>query len=186
MEELSKGYDSRISDLNAKIKISDEELKPILQKMKGASGASHNMLKQKATNLLRKKKLLEAQLNRNFGNQMLIDNVKFQKDMIEDQKNMGTVLKEQMKVQQKMMDEVDYDEMMDNYEEMNDNIYEINAMNDMINNYNNNMLGNEDIDEEFENLKNEFNLENLANEYENKDKAKPKNKNDINYEDLGL
>eukprot|EP00828_Plagiopyla_frontata_P046474 TRINITY_DN8268_c0_g1_i4.p1 TRINITY_DN8268_c0_g1~~TRINITY_DN8268_c0_g1_i4.p1 ORF type:complete len:159 (+),score=41.88 TRINITY_DN8268_c0_g1_i4:176-652(+) len=125
-------------------------------KMKKARGGSQSMYKQRCLMLLKKKRMYEQQLQQMMSQQFSIDSLAFTKENIQNSIDTANSMKQAVQVQTEMMKNIDIDELDDLRDEMEEMMQESNEINEMMNrNYAVN-VDEDEIDQEMEELDNEF------------------------------
>ena len=163
LDKANQEIDLKANETTRKLEETQAEIiKFMKQYKKTAISSQKQYLKGRIVMLQRKKKHLEQQLNGQMNRQMILNQVKFNKETVDETAQMAKFMKETNKVTQQAMKQVDYDEYMDNIEDMQELAYENQQINDMLtDNYA--MDFEEDFDAELENLENELALDEMMN-----------------------
>jgi hypothetical protein len=119
-----------MSDIKLKIDATDKELKTALENMRLARTPQQKQIaKQKATNLLKKKKMYESHLNNMQNTQFNVENTHIQTSMMKDNMDILNTLKSTVNVQKQMMGNMNPDDvynLMDDMRELQEDQNEIN------------------------------------------------------------
>ena len=163
LDKANQEIGLRANETTRKLEETEKEIIKFMKQYKSTGVSSQKQyLKGRIVMLQRKRKHLEQQLKGQMNRQMVLDQVKFNKETIDETANMAKFMKETNKVTQQAMKQVDYDEYMDNIEDMQEMAYENQQINDMLtDNYA--MDFEEDFDAELENLENELALDEMMN-----------------------
>lgn len=119
-----------MSDIKLKLDATDKELKAALEQMRSARTPQLKQnAKQKATNILKKKKMYESHLNSIQNTQFNVENTHIQTQMMKDNMDILNTLKTTVTVQKQMMSNMNPDDvynMMDDMRELQEDQNEIN------------------------------------------------------------
>ena len=119
-----------MNDVKLKLEVTDKELKTALEQLRAARTPQQKQnAKQKATNLLKKKKMYDSHLNNLQNTQFNVENAHIQTTMMKDNMDIMNTMKATVSVQKQMMGHMNADsvyDMMDDMREMQDDQNEIN------------------------------------------------------------
>ena len=118
--ETSQTLGSRGEMLEAKIKKCNEDLQPILNQLKKATKSSKKRIQMKACQILKRRKMYEAQLSTLQNQQFNVDQMAFTSEQIQSNINMFAAMKEASAAQTEQMKKIDYADLEDLYENMAD------------------------------------------------------------------
>ncbi len=161
--------DGMCDKTNDKLAKVQEEIQVLYSKMKKTAIRSEKTyIKNRLKQLLMKRKHLTKQLSRYTNQQMMVDKVKYNKEMVDDTMEMGKCLKDANETQQEAMKNFDIDEFQDAMEDMEDLAYENDRIAEMVNEQFD-VEVDDDLDEELADLENELEVqEMMKNEQTNK------------------
>ena len=126
--------DSKTTELDSKLKKLEDEIREYHAKLKKTVVVSEqNYLKGRLKNLLMQRKMIEQQMNRYFGQKMMVDKVQYNHEMVQDTINMGKFLDQTNKVQQQQLKNFDIDKMQDVMEDMEERAWENDRLADIVN-----------------------------------------------------
>ena len=156
--------DSKTTEIDTKLKKIEEDIKIYYDKLKKTNVTSEKTyIKSRLKNLLMQRKMLEQQMNRFFGQKMMVDKVQNNSEMVQDTLNMGKFLQQTNKVQETQLKNFDLDKVQDAMEDMEERAWENERMADVINqDFMNQNEG--EFDEELDNLENELDVQMLMNQ----------------------
>ena len=120
LQDTSSKLGDRHKVVNAKVEECNQELAKIKQQMKTAKGTQYKALQQKALNILRRRKMYDAQAGNLLNQQFNIDQVQFCSESIQDTINIYSTLKEATDVQKQEMKKLDMDKMEDLFDDLQD------------------------------------------------------------------
>lgn len=169
LADASKGLDSRSSHIDSQIAKCDEELiavKKLLASSK--TPASQNMHKQKALQILKRKKMYEQQREQLFGTQMTIDQCQFMAEQTKTTLMTVDALKASttaMKKEMKLVNFNDLERLMDDMEDLKFDQEEIQEI--MSRSYDLSGVNDMDIDAEFAALQEEISAEQVGSALDN-------------------
>ncbi len=112
--------DSRVKVLQVKVDDCNLELAELKKQMAGAKGTRLNTLKQKALQILRRRKMYDTQLGQVMNQQFNVDQVAFAQESIQTTINTVQALKAANVAQQAVMKNFNMDEMEDLFDDMAD------------------------------------------------------------------
>ena len=151
--------DSKTTELDVKLKKIEDEIRVYYDKLKKTAVASEkNYIKNRLKNLLVQRKMVEGQMNRYFGQKMMVDKVQFNQESIQDTINMAKFVDQTNKVQEQQMKKFDIDKFQDAMEDMEDRAYENDRLADIVNQDYLNQNDTE-LDDELEGLENQLDVQ---------------------------
>ena len=106
--------------IQVKVDECNVQLNEIKNQMKTAKGQRMNMLKQKALQILRRRKMYDTQLSQVMNQQFNVDQVAFTNESIQDTLNTVQALKAANVAQKEQMKNFDMDQMEDLFDDMAD------------------------------------------------------------------
>ena len=122
--------DQRTKVIQAKIDECNTQLTDLKAQMKTARGTSLNSLKQRALQVLRRRKMYDQQLGSVMNQQFNVDQVAFAQESIQDTMNTVSALKEANTQQQAMMKNFNMDQMEDLFDDMADMMADMEEINE--------------------------------------------------------
>ena len=159
--------EAKIQGLDTTIKGIEKEMGELYAKLKKSKGSSQAMYKNRCVMLLRKKKMYEQQLQTLLSQQFNLDQLAFTKENIQTNIETAQAMKIATQTQQKMMQDIDMDELDDLRDDMEDMMYETNEINEMLNRNYNVEVDEAELDEELKELDNELFKDVLQNQQKN-------------------
>jgi len=120
MAETSTKLGDRQKVIQVKVDECNKELVAIKQQMKGAKGMAYKSLQNKALQVLRRRKMYDAQLTNVMSQQFNIDQVQFTSETIASTIDTYAALKEATAVQAQEMKKLDMDKMEDLFDDLQD------------------------------------------------------------------
>jgi charged multivesicular body protein 5 len=110
-----------MNDVKLKLEANDKELKTALEAFRNArTPLQKSQAKQKAANLLKKKKMYESHLNNLSTTQYNVENAHMTTQMMKDNMDIMTTLKGTIDVQKDMMKNMNPDHIYDMMDDMKD------------------------------------------------------------------
>jgi len=166
----SKKLEVRVQEINCNVATLDEELKALYAKMKAAKGTQQTYYKQRVINLLKKRKMLQGQVDALLGQQMTIDRVTFTNETIQNTIETTKALKQAVEIQKVTMKELDIDALADLKDEMADMAFESQQMTDLLGRNYDCDADEDDLDAELKELDDEIYFEQLQKPNANQSK----------------
>ena len=161
IEKRTLVLDSKCDELETKLKTLETDIKTYYQKLKSTHLTSEKKyLKNRLKALLMKRKQIEHQLNRYNSQRMMMDQVGFNQQNIQDTIEMGKQMKETNEIQREQMDNMDTDAILDTFEEMEEMAWEMGQINELMNQQFDVDMD-EDLEDELENLENELEVDDM-------------------------
>lgn len=117
LEETSTKMGGKIDEISEKLKKCDEELKVCMTKMRENPRANASY-KQKALQIMKRKKLLEQQHQQLYGTQFNLDQMQFATENMQTNLDMVSTMKEATGHLKQEMGKIDMDELYDQQEDM--------------------------------------------------------------------
>ena len=151
--------DSKTTDLDAKLKKIEEEIRIYYDKLKKTVVMSEkNYIKNRLKNLLMQRKMVEQQMNRYFGQKMMVDKVQYNQEVMQDTMQMANFVQQTNKVQQQQLKQFDMDKFQDAMEDMEEAAWENDRIAETMNQdmYNQNDL---ELEDELEGLENQLDVQ---------------------------
>ena len=118
--------------IQTKIDECNTQLTDLKTQMKTARGTSLNSLKQRALQVLRRRKMYDQQLGSVMNQQFNVDQVAFAQESIQDTMNTVSALKEANTQQQAMMKNFNMDQMEDLFDDMADMMADMEEINEVM------------------------------------------------------
>lgn len=112
--------DNNMSDTQLKLNKTDIELKAALETYRNGTGKKKDLAKQKATQLLKKKKMYESHLNTLSNTQFTVESAKISTDMMKDNMDVISTIKDVTIQQKSLMKDMNVDSVGDMMDEMRD------------------------------------------------------------------
>jgi charged multivesicular body protein 5 len=131
LEEANASMDTRVQSLKEKVSECDRELVQLREAIKNSRGSTQQMNKQRAVQLLKRRKMYASQLEGLMGTQFNIEQMTFTAQSIQDTINTVTAMKEAHKVQTQQLKQLkvgDVEKMMDDMADMMMDTEEINEI----------------------------------------------------------
>eukprot|EP01017_Pseudomicrothorax_dubius_P017151 TRINITY_DN19467_c0_g1_i1.p1 TRINITY_DN19467_c0_g1~~TRINITY_DN19467_c0_g1_i1.p1 ORF type:complete len:214 (+),score=84.74 TRINITY_DN19467_c0_g1_i1:132-773(+) len=154
--------DAKVKDLNDNITQIDKEIAKYYQDIKNAkTKTQQNYLKQRLVMVIKRKKMLQQQMDNYMGQQMTLDQIAFTKDNIQNTLDMGRAMKEATTMQKEMMKGVNIDELEDIRDEMEEMTYQTNEINEMLNRNWGMEVNEAEIEQELRDLDSEYFVQQL-------------------------
>ena len=118
--------------LEAKIKKCNEELAPVLNQLKSATKTQKKRIQMKACQILKRRKMYEAQLNTLQNQQFNVDQMAFNSESIQSNIDMFAAMKDATAAQQEQMKKINYNDLEDLYENMAEMMEDQEEINEMM------------------------------------------------------
>ena len=122
--------ENNINDIKLKLDNTDKELKTALEVLRNArTPMQKQQAKQKASNILKKKKMYEAHYTNLSSTQLNVENAHIQTQMMKDNMDVMNTLKGTVELQKNMMQGMNPDDiysLMDNLKDMQEDQNEMN------------------------------------------------------------
>ena len=118
--------------IQTKVDECNTQLADIKKQMAGAKGSRLNTLKQKALQILRRRKMYDQQLGHVMNQQFNVDQVAFAQESIQDTINTVSALKSANEVQKAQMKNLDMDQMEDIFDDMADMMADMEEVNEVM------------------------------------------------------
>ena len=117
-----------------------------------------NYIKNRLKNLLMQRKMVEQQMNRYFGQKMMVDKVQYNQEVMQDTMQMANFVQQTNKVQQQQLKQFDMDKFQDAMEDMEEAAWENDRIAETMNQdmYNQNDL---ELEDELEGLENQLDVQ---------------------------
>jgi hypothetical protein len=119
-----------MNDVKLKLDATDKELRGALEQLRAARTPQQKQIaKQKATNILKKKKMYESHFNNLQNTQFNVENAHIQTQMMRDNMDILNTMKATVNVQKQMMGGINADsvyDIMDDMRELQEDQNEIN------------------------------------------------------------
>ena len=128
--ETSQKMDQRTKVIQTKIDDCNTQLADLKRQMASARGTGLNSLKQRALQVLRRRKMYDQQLGSVMNQQFNVDQVAFATESMQDTMNTVSALKEANTTQQAMMKEFNMDQMEDLFDDMADMMADMEEINE--------------------------------------------------------
>ena len=131
LEDANASMETRIQSLKEKVAECDRELIQLRQAIKTSRGSSQQMNKQRAVQLLKRRKMYASQLEGLVGTQFNIEQMTFAAQSIQDTITTVTAMKTAHKVQTQQLKQIkvgDIEKMMDDMSDMMMDTEEINEI----------------------------------------------------------
>ena len=131
LEEANASMETRIQSLKEKVLECDKELASLRESIKTSRGSSQAMNKQRAVQLLKRRKMYSSQLEGLMGTQFNVEQMTFAAQNIQDTINTVSAMKEAHKIQTqqlKSMKIADIENVMDEMADMLEDTEEINEV----------------------------------------------------------
>ena len=131
LEEANASMETRIQSLKEKVLECDKELASLRESIKTSRGSSQAMNKQRAVQLLKRRKMYSSQLEGLMGTQFNVEQMTFAAQNIQDTINTVSAMKEAHKIQTqqlKSMKIADIENVMDDMADMLEDTEEINEV----------------------------------------------------------
>lgn len=123
--------DNNISDVKLKLETTDKELKTALEAYRNArTPLQKTQAKQKASNLLKKKKMYEAHITNLSTTQYNVENAHITTQMMRDNMDIMNTLKGTVEMQKDMMKNMSPDDIYNMMDDMKDMQYQQEEMNE--------------------------------------------------------
>ena len=145
--------------MDAKLKKIEEEIRIYYDKLKKTVVMSEkNYIKNRLKNLLMQRKMVEQQMNRYFGQKMMVDKVQYNQEVMQDTMQMANFVQQTNKVQQQQLKQFDMDKFQDAMEDMEEAAWENDRIAETMNQdmYNQNDL---ELEDELEGLENQLDVQ---------------------------
>lgn len=131
LEEANAGMEVRIKSLKEKVQECDKELAGLREAIKTSRGSTQTMNKQRAVQLLKRRKMYSSQLEGLMGTQFNVEQMTFAAQNMQDTLTTVSAMKEAHKVQSQQLKAFkigDIENMMDDMAEMMEDTEEINEV----------------------------------------------------------
>ncbi|OMJ77668.1 hypothetical protein SteCoe_22710 [Stentor coeruleus] len=131
LEEANASMDTRITSLKEKVAECDKELSQLREAIKSSRGSQQQMNKQRAVQVLKRRKMYASQLEGLMGTQFNMEQMVFAAQNIQDTINTVSAMKEAHKVQTQQLKQLkvgDVEKMMDDMADMMLDTEEINEV----------------------------------------------------------
>jgi len=120
LDETSESMEKRIKFLRDKISECDKDLAELRQSIKGSRGSSSVMNKQRAVQVLKRRKMYASQLDSLQGQQFNVEQLNFNQQSIQDTINAAGAMKAAHQVQKQQLKEINLDQIEDMMEDIAD------------------------------------------------------------------
>ncbi len=120
-----------MNDVKLKLEVTEKELRTALEQLRAARTPQQKQIaKQKATNLLKKKKMYESHLNNLQNTQFNVENAHIQTTMMKDNMDIMNTMKGVVATQKQFMGGMNPDSVYDLMDDMRDIQADQNEMNE--------------------------------------------------------
>ena len=124
--------DARCKVIQVKVDECNVQLNELKKQMASAKGTRLNALKQKALQILRRRKMYDTQLGQIMNQQFNVDQVAFAQESIQDTINTVAALKQANIAQKEVMKNFNMDQMEDLFDDMADMMADMEEINEVM------------------------------------------------------
>jgi len=120
LQDTNDRLGNSINDTKLKLDAINKELKVALEQYKNSKGTMKNSAKTRCVNLMKKKKMYESHINTLESTQFNVENVHLQTQMMKDNINIVSTLKQTTEYQKEVMKGMNVDNVYDIMDDMRD------------------------------------------------------------------
>ena len=113
-----------MNDIDAKCAKMDQEIQSVYQQLRSCRGSQKQYLKQRLVQLLKRRKMYGKRVGNYMKHQMVLDNVAFTNENIQNTIDMCQAMKQSNEAQKALMKKIDLDKMEDIRDDMQDMMWE--------------------------------------------------------------
>jgi len=132
LEDTSGGIGSRIDDIDKKIKGLDDELRKYKVQLQKASGSAAANIKKRAMDVLKRKRMYEAQRDQLGAQQFNIDQTSFAIETVKSTQTTVAAMKEASKTLKKENKKISLNEIEDMQDEMEDMLEDVGEISEIL------------------------------------------------------
>mmetsp|Transcript_12902 Transcript_12902/g.13001 ORF Transcript_12902/g.13001 Transcript_12902/m.13001 type:complete len:205 (+) Transcript_12902:2-616(+) len=163
LDETSQSMDKRVQGLREKVAECDKDLAQLKEEIKRSRGTSSSMAKQRAVQVLKRRKMYQQQLDNLLGQQFNVEQMSFQTQGIQDTINAVSAMKAAHQVQTQQLKQIkinDVENLMDDIADLQFDTEEINEV--MSRNYALDGIDETELEKELEELDEELLQEDMS------------------------
>lgn len=163
LEETSGSMETRIQGLRQKISECDKDLAQLKEEIKRSRGTTNSIAKQRAIQVLKRRKMYSQQLDGLMGQQFNVDQLQFQSQGVQDTINAVSAMKAAHKVQTQQLKQIKIGEVENLMDDMSDLMFDTEEINEVMSrNYALDGIDETELERELEELDEELFQEDMS------------------------